>query len=144
MLPIGQFLALLAPNNHDLCEITNKVASCLPGVYSRLVEKPQLEELMRTNPYRPTGSNSETRKWIRKHATEWSLARKLVVERLQLATIRNPGGTHNQKEGGFISKAAQDLAQQYALYQLAFLAEIPDHEDAELARELAVQHNYAN
>jgi hypothetical protein len=146
MLPLGTFLTLLTGDyTPKTAAAVDAVAARLPGVYTRLADDPRLEEDLRTNPYLPTGPiPRKIKHWVTKNAAYWSMSRPRVVERLQRAVIR---GMHTPQPRRTMLKVAtldnaEQLAKQYALYQLGFLTACKDEPDAKFTRELAIRSNF--
>jgi hypothetical protein len=146
MLPVDQFVALLAGGHSEkTANAADRVAERLPGVYNRLASDPRLEDELRNNPYLPTGAAPRKMAfWALKHAAEWSLDRPRCLERMQLATLRQ---TENKSQRMDLVKVAQvdgseELAKQYALYQLGFLYSHSADPEAGLLREMAVRSNF--
>jgi len=146
MLPLSSFIAIVAQQDPSDAEKTaSEVAPRLPGVYNRLASDPRLEEDLRQNPYLPAGPVLRTvQQWVTKHANEWSMARPRVVERLQLALLRNP---HARTAPRPLTKVAATtatdaMAKEYALYQLGCLASLADQPDADFRQRLVIRSNY--
>ncbi len=143
LLPLGSFLAMLTDNAH-LKTATEHVADRLPGVYNRLASDPRLEEELRTNPYVPGGpAPRRIKHWVLKHAAEWSLDRPRVVQRMQLSTLRHPDPLADPRTMTKVAMAdnTEELAKQYALYQLGFLQAHMGDPDAKFMQEMAVRAN---
>lgn len=126
VMPLTTFAALVTGAGTEKAAAAVRAAvDYLPGVFTRLAADPQLETLLQTNPFLATGAvYADTRQWAMKQAAAWSIDRDRVVERLQLAALRQAGTMRNKSRQ--IVKLAEDsaaakLAQQYALYQLGML-----------------------
>jgi len=142
LLPLANFLALLS--GHDNVKTAaEQVAERLPGVYSRLSLNPALENELQHNPYRPTVAPQRVRQWVQKHASEWSLSRPHIMQRMQLAMLRQPKTpTRRPLTKIATTVAADELAKHYALYQLGFLTAVSGDSDSQRFRELAVRSNF--
>lgn len=146
MLPLETFVALLTGEFAEkTAATTDRVAERLPGIFTRLASDPRLEEDMRTNPYLPGGPiPRRIRHWVIKHASEWSLARPRLVERLQLSALRAPGARCDRRPMMKVATAdsVEELAKQYALYQIGMLQNCDDDPDAGFAKEMAIRSNW--
>lgn len=144
MLPLTDFLCLLSGEPLEkIAGQANAVAERLPGVFTRLSSDPRLETCLRTNPYRVSGPvTGKLRHWVAKHASQWSLDRSRVVERLQRAVIRSPElpPRRTMSKIAMMSKV-DDLAKEYCLYQLGFLEAHRDAADAAFLQDLVVRSN---
>jgi len=143
LLPLDSFLAMLTDHEH-LKTATERVADRLPGVYNRLASDPRLEAELRSNPYVPGGpAPRRIRHWVLKHAAEWSLARPCVIQRTQLATLRHPAPPAAPRPMTKVAMAdnTEELAKQYALYQLGFLQAHANDPDAGFMQEMVVRAN---
>jgi len=143
MLPLDSFLALLT-GNENVKTAADSVASRLPGIYNRMASDPALETDLRNNPYIPGGPvPRRVAHWVLKHAAEWSLDRPAMVQRLQLSTLRHPAPLADPRPMTKIAMTdnVEELAKQYALYQLGFLQAHATDPDAEFMQEMAVRAN---
>lgn len=143
MLPLDSFLALLTDSEH-VKTAADRVADRLPGVYNRLASDPTLEQELRSNPYVPGGpAPRRIKHWVLKHAAEWSLDRSSVVQRLQLSTLRHATAPADPRPMAKVATAdsSEELAKQYALYQLGFLQAHADDPDAGFMQEMVVRAN---
>jgi len=144
MLPLGSFIRLLTDSD-NVKSAADAVAARLPGVYNRLATDPTLENDLRYNLYMPTGAAPRrVRHWTMKHASEWSLDRQCVAQRLQLSTLRSPTPPPGRKPLMKVAAAASTdaMAKEYALYQLGFLAANAGDDDAEFMQKMAVRSNF--
>lgn len=146
LLPIDAFIALLTGENTvKTARAAERVADRLPGIYNRLACDPRLEEELRNNPYIPnTPTPRKIALWVTKHAAAWSLDRPRVVERLQLAVLRQPEWPNTRRPMTKIATVdgSEELAKQYALYQLGFLYNHSAGPDAGFLQEMAVRSNF--
>lgn len=146
MMPVLPFIALLTGEcTTKTANAAASVAERLPGIYNRLACDPCLEDELRHNPYIP--SEPAPRKmalWAVKHAGEWSLDRPRVIERLQLSVLRAPSATAQRRDMVKIATVdgSEELAKQYALYQLGFLYNHSADPDAGFLQEMAVRSNF--
>jgi hypothetical protein len=147
MLPIDSFVAMLTGEyTTKTAEAAECAAERLPGVFNRLATDPRLEEDLRTNPYVPSGpAPRRIQHWVLKHAAEWSLERARLTERLQRSVLRNPGPLKARRPMTKVASAAgsEELAKQYALYQLGFLNACREDADSAFLQEMAIRSNFA-
>lgn len=145
LLPLTPFLQLVTGWPVD--KLRSKVAAvsaALPGVFNRLVSSPDFERRLQDNPYLPTlAPSQESNRWAYKYASDWSLSRDRVVERLQRAALQQRQPTVPQvKLASQAGTAAEKLAEEYALYELAFLASQHDAGDQPRLCDLVIHSNY--
>ena len=147
MLPLDTFVAMLTGEfTPKTAAAVDRVAEQLPGMYNRLASDPRLEEELRVNPYVPGGpAPRRVQHWVQKHSSEWALDRPSVVERLQLSVLRHPAPPEPCREMAKVAEAGgtEELAKQYGLYQLAFLAAQADDPDAGFMQAQAIRANFS-
>jgi hypothetical protein len=149
-LPVGDFLRYVLGNKYDsVAGETDKVASLLPGIYSRMLESGDgVEDVTGMTTYDPGASlvSREVRDLIGLQKASMSMARGPVTHRLQKRVIRG-----ESRNGPELRKVASDqtqgktadwLAKQYAAYQLAFVRAAADA-GGSLTEEMTVLRNYA-
>jgi len=146
MLPVLPFIALLTgAHTIKTANAADRVAERLPGVYNRLSGDPQFEEMLRNNPYLPTAVvPHKSAMWVLKHAAEWSLDRPRVLERLQLSVLRTPNKAAVRRDLVKVATVdgTEELAKQYALYQIGFAYAHKDNTDAPFIREMMIRSNF--
>jgi hypothetical protein len=145
MLPIDEFLSLISGQGREkVAYVAEAVAGTLPGVYNRLSSDPTLENRIRNNPYIPaTVAPQKLKHWALKHAADWSLDRDRVIRRLQLSVLRHPKPPSPRPAvKAAAAGKADELATEYAMYQLAFLQAASAAKEPELAQEMVILHNY--
>ncbi len=159
----GQKVALSLPDflrwisgetGEKLASLTDRVAPHVPGVFTRLAADPDLPRRARDNVFQPdTGTFAPRgqRTWALKLAGEASLSSPLVEERIQRSVFRKDSipalvvAGSGYKTAGVAAGPGDDLAQQYALYKLAFLAAQPQGEQQlPLTLRLVVLSNYGS
>jgi len=147
MLPLGSFVAMLTGEyTTKTAEAVKCAAERLPGMFNRLATDPRLEEDLRTNPFVPFGpAPRRIQHWVLKHAAEWSLDRPRVTERLQRSVLRSPEAPSSRREMTKVAavSGSDELAKQYALYQLGFLNAHREDADSAFLQEMAVRANFA-
>lgn len=129
----------------------------LPGVYTRLIASPYLEDILRSdNPFvsAKTMAPLGIRKWAEAIAPIYSLKSNHVEKRAILAGIRNKKPPVLKKASPIIkvaslattigfNKEAESLARYYGIYKLSVLNS-EDSEDMELTAERAILQNYVS
>lgn len=148
LLSVGEWLHL-ALGKEAAVSALDEVAAQLPGVYGRYVNSPTFDAAVSNNPYTPSRDLPPTavRMWAMKVASQRSMARSAVETRMKLAALR--GAIHTPprtltKEAQLIIEeqaGAEKLAQQYALYQLAFLDHIRDDPEVHFIADMALRTN---
>lgn len=160
----GQFLRALAdrrvmlPLPHFLCVTTGLplekaaetavlVRRYLPGMFTDLLAHPDVLDTLAASSYWPDDRAPEAyRLWAEKVAEACSLRRDDVYRRAQLGAICDGTEMTTRLRGvektAMVCPPAKRLAEQYALYQVAFLGAISSDSEKPLMRHLAVLHNY--
>lgn len=149
-LPLANFIEVTAGYPLEkAAETAEIVALSLPGIYTRMLEQPGFADRIARSPYAPaTAAGPAFRVWAEKRAKDYSLAEPHLKARLTLAAIR---GTDNLtvRQGAHekiaVERGASDrLAEEYALYKLAFLSAVPETEpDFQLTASMVLLQNYA-
>lgn len=146
-MSVSEFLNVMTGNEGlELAHVTSEVSAALPGVFGRLKSAEDFEEKLRHNPYLP-GKDSGSLKW-QTWANFQKSARALdfdfVRNRAIKAALYGDQPVARTKQASHISDEAEALAQQYALYKIAFLSSISVEEaQIPLTARLAVLQNYA-
>lgn len=150
LLPVADFLRLAGDMEPPQAEkLAAAVQRALPGIYGRMLERPEIVQELHQNPYVPAAAASGTmRMWALKHAGALSVRPAVVQGRARLAALRGltsePVCSGHEKTAAATPAVAM-VAQEYALYKLAFVASISEtKKDAALTRQLALLHNYVN
>lgn len=146
LLPARDFIRVVTGEALDkVAGLADRVIQRLPGVYGRLISNENLESVIALNPYqtdRATASPS-VQWWAEKSAADHSLAPSHVERRVMLSALRSlatPTLKGIAKEAA--DEQAEGLAQQFALYKIAFLRHWVASVDAPRMMELAVRQNY--
>lgn len=156
-LPFDHFICcLLGERGHAaLVKAADAVYPLLQGIYSKLRAETNLLPMISSNPYgvdlRRMPSQAG-RQWAEKRASDFSLEYGAVQTRINRAIINGAKVSFNL---GNVSKiasstsagqeAALRLAEQYALYKLAFLQAVEVTDPSfDLTCELAIRQNYVN
>lgn len=149
-LPLSRFLELFTDCSAEkAASVADVVGTQLPGIYSRLLSRGDFVDRVRSNPYTPAASTNDTyRAWALKQASTLSLRSSHVEERATRAAIRQEDvtfrGDENIKLASDNSPASR-LAEEYALYKLAFLGAIPeDDPETQLTAALVLLQNYVS
>lgn len=131
-------------------ETAEIVARDLPGIYSRMLEQPGFADRIARSPYLPSAAAGPAlRVWAEKQAEDYSLAENRLRHRLTLAAIRGTDNLSALRQGAHekiaVDRSASDrLAEEYALYKLAFLSAVPETEpDFQLTASMVIMQNYA-
>jgi hypothetical protein len=148
-LPLDRFVALTTGHSIEKsATIADIVRPHLPGVYSRMLAKSDFAETLAECAYMPATSTSGTAAlWAEKQAGALSLAEGCVRRRAMQAVIRQEPVNIAADRMEKISSAdtsVQHLADQYALYKLAFLSTVPEDDLFQLTASLVVLQNYAS
>jgi hypothetical protein len=146
LLPLADFLILDGMEPAKAAAAAAGVARCLPGVYTGLILRPDLEDVIGRSPYAGPAPVPATkvRCWAEKQAEALSLEKMFVDRRVFKSALR--GNTvpalQTLEKSAAVSGADRALAEKYALYKLSLLecwdgtGRLP-----ELA-ELIVRQNY--
>ncbi len=150
-LPLARFIEITTDHGHEkAAELAEVVARELPGAYTRLLEGGGLPDQLQASHYEPAQAAAPPRfaNWAAKHASDLSLAKGSVYNRVTRAALRQEESI--LREPVSHEKIASDrdpaerLAREYALYKLAFLGSVPDSDpDFETIASLAILQNYA-
>ena len=147
ILPVEEFLTLVHSDREKSAAVTAEVENQLPGVFTRLAgDSRSLEHLVATNPYIDDAVNTpiEYRKWAAAIAPDYSYNPEHVNVRAQRAALRGKTKSASaQKTYVKGSSAAENLAQQYALYKLASLVQFPAQRgESALTLTMCILQNY--
>lgn len=151
-LPIAQFVELTTGQSTEKsAEIAVVVARDLPGIFTRLASDTQLTERLAESSYTPSDcvAPPQFAAWAAKHAGDLSFSPKHVHSRLTRAALCQvePGLRkvvgHEKLAAG--TDPARKMAEEYALYKLAFVAALPQNDsEFQLTASLAVMQNYTS
>jgi hypothetical protein len=148
-LPLENFIELVADYGAEKAAAAAEIVQReLPGVYSRLLARSDFVARVSSAAYTPGPAASPVfRLWATKQAQALSLAEDQVCRRATLAAVRQEGASV-VRDG--LTKTASDngpvtrLAEEYALYKLAFLSALPEDDQDQLTAHLVLVQNYAN
>jgi len=137
-LSLRDFLVLVSGDVKQAEAALPDVAQQLPGVFGRLVASPTLDTDLRENPFNPSRATPATalRQWAQKQAAAHSLDAAHRARRATLAAIRSVPAPAVRTTTAAMEKEAADhggaeqLARQFAIYELAFLDAVSGPEDA--------------
>jgi len=154
-LSLPDFLRWISGETGEkLATLTARVAPHVPGVFTRLLADPNLPLRARDSVFQPDTvalAPYEQRTWAHKLAGEASLLPSLVEERIQRSVFRKDpvpalvvaGSGYKTAEAA--AGPGDDLAQQFALYKLAFLAaQSQEERQLPLTLRLVVLQNYSS
>ena len=153
-LSLPDFLRWISDETGEkLAGIVESVAPHIPGVFTRLAADPDLPLRASDSVYEPASdvlAPYRQRTWANKLASEHSLSSPLVEERIQRSVFRQSpvpalvAGGLRDKSALALAGPGEDLARQYALYKLAFLAAQPQEEQQlPLTTRLVILQNYS-
>ncbi len=149
VLPLNKFIELTAGYTPEKAAAAAEVVQGeLPGVYSRMIARSDVADLVASSQYTPaTSAPPAFHTWAEKQAVSLSLKESYVRRRVTQAAIRREADIDVQrpreKRAADNGPAAQ-LAEQYALYKLGFLGAIPESDtELQLTASLTLLQNYA-
>lgn len=152
-LPLTRFIEAVTDNTFEkAAEVAAVVARELPGIYTRMLENGRLPERIKESQYAPADAAAPPRYagWATKLAADLSLSKQYVQSRVTRAALHQEEAGDLRRSLGH-EKVASDkdpagrLAEEYALYKLAFLGSVPDHDpDLPLTANLVLLQNYAD
>jgi len=151
-LPLQRFVEVVADHDFEkAAEVSAVVARELPGIYTRLVSDAKLPERVNESRYGAAEAAAPPRfaTWATKQAADLSLHKRHVYNRVTRAALHlaepNLRDSLGHEKLASNSDPAGRLAEEYALYKLAFLGSVPDSDpDFELTASLVVLQNYAD
>lgn len=151
-LPLTRFIEIAANQPFEkAAEVAEIVSRALPGVYTRLLTDPNLPTRIKASQYQPSEAAAPQAfaGWAAKLAADMSLSHQHVSRRATRAALYQEEGRLRDVTG--FEKSACDsgsvgkMAEEYALYKLAFLGSVNDQDpDLPLTRSLLVVQNYAD
>jgi len=148
-LPLTQFVEIVTDQPREkAAEITAIISRELPGIYGRLLADPQLPARVADCPYAPDVRQAPPQfaSWAIKLAADYGLSAEHIRRRASLAVLREAPPPRLQRRDEKTAAAhpqARRLAEEYALYKLAFLSAIPEVDpESPLTASLAVLQNY--
>jgi hypothetical protein len=145
LLPLPAFLALLTGASHEkLAHAVELAEERMPGVFQRMLEDENLYQTLQNSPYTSAHPEQPTRLWAVKQASQWSLHRDRAIERSQRGLLRRPTAPQIRPLTKLAAATpAEDLAMEYGLYQLSFLADQPINGDLPWLTELVARNNFS-
>lgn len=150
-LPVNRFLELVADQDREKAAATAKIVQQeLPGIYSRLLARGNLPERVAATPFIPgPAASPEFRLWAEKQAGALSVKEVHVRRRVTQAALRGMDVLYADSQAGAEKSAADRgpvarMAEEYALYKLAFLGSIPESDtEMQLTTSMTLLQNYA-
>lgn len=150
-LPLNRFIEVVA--GHDMekaAEVAEVVSRELPGIYTRLTEDPGFADRLASSNYTPADCAASPRyhTWAVKQSSDLSLAQQHVHSRVTRAALHQvePGGLRTplgREKAASADDPVGKLAEEYALYKLAFVGALPTHDpDFQLTASLAILQDY--
>lgn len=127
-----------------ISDLLPSVKERLPGMFSRAKDSGDLEELVSDGSYdpEPAAIPRQIKELLSGAMGDHSIAHGPVLRRVQVTIIRGkPKGKlkRDSEKSAAVSPAAEQIAREYAKYQLAFVSEA----DQSLTNELTVLRNFA-
>lgn len=153
-LPLTDFVMLVANQDREKAAATATVVqSALPGIYSHLLARGDLPELLAGTPFvSAPAASPEFRLWANKQASALSLRETHIRRRVTQAALRQVDDIGHADNRTALLKAAGSrdyepalkLAEAYAVYKLAFLGSISESDnEMQLTTSMALLQNYA-
>jgi len=146
-LPLEGFIELVTEYGAEkAAEAADVVKQELPGIYSRLLSRSDFVDKVASCSYSPGPTASPTiQLWATKQAQALSLSEAHIRRRATQAAIRQEGVS--VMRGGLTKSAStrgpvERLAEEYALYKLAFLGALPEDDKLQLTASLVLLQNY--
>lgn len=144
-LPLPQFIAMTTGYSMTkAAHVAEVVQAQMHGIYGRLLTRDDFETRISNNPYTPAPSAAPAfRKWAEKQAADFSLAPQHVTRRAQLTAIRGVDFNANFEIKTAVARdSVERLAEEYALYKLAYLCALPENVREEpLTKTLVILQN---
>lgn len=149
VLPLPVFLRLVTDVGQEkAAELASLIRPELPGVYTRMLGQSDLPTRLAECAYVPGPAAAPyVTAWAVKHAQAWSLDDAHVRRRATQATIRDEGvsvATRSLEKSAMDQSPMTKLAEEYALYKLAFLGALPEDSQMPLTASLTILQNYAS
>ncbi len=152
-LPLDRFVEVVAGQPREkAAEIAEVAARQLPGIYTRLLGDGTLPERIQGSQFSPADAEAPPQYagWAAKLAADLSLKSHYVEARVTRAALHQEEAGDLRQSLGHEKVASHEdptgrLAEEYALYKLAFLGSVPDNDpDLPLTADLALLQNYAD
>jgi hypothetical protein len=146
-LSVRDFMRLVMGSSMDEDSIEGllpSVKSRLSGIFSRAKDSGELDELASDGAYDPetTAIPRQIKEMLGSAMGDHSMAEGPVLRRIRITIIRG-GPKHkletDSEKSAAVSPAAEQIAREYAKYQLAFVSE----DNQSLTNELTVLRNFA-
>lgn len=150
-LPLSRFIEIAAGQSLEKsAELAVIVSRELPGIFTRLLADTGLPSRVKQSQYAPADVAAPPVfvGWAQKLAADMSLTSHHVQRRVTRAALHQESAGLRSANGhekvANASDAAGRLAEEYALYQLAFLGAVNEQDsDLPLTRSLLLVQNYA-
>ncbi len=139
LLPVSAFLGLVT-SPAKAASVLPMVVNALPGVHEKLAACDNYITQLQHNPYRPGTPTRDTHTWAVATRTNFGITLDVAQKRAALMVMRGTERSPLQKTAS--GDAAEKLAQEYALYQLAFLASCTDDPNLPLYETQVVRNNF--
>jgi hypothetical protein len=119
-LPIADFLNLYTSRSeNDLQHCVEKVAACLPGIYTRLIADPNFDRKLQQCEH-PRAAQNDIRNdhVLVKQARDYSIHPGLVRSRMLHGMVEKRASLHRPMLTKAADSATEGMAQAYAIYRL--------------------------
>ena len=151
-LPLSRFIEIVAGQSFEKsAELAVIVSRELPGIFTRMLADTGLASRIKESQYAPSDAAAPPAfaGWAQKLAADMSLSFQHVERRNMRAALHQESAGLRNANGHVKTASSRDsvgkLAEEYALYQLAFLGSVNDHDpDLPLTRSLLLVQNYAD
>jgi hypothetical protein len=146
-LSVKDFMRLVMGSSMDedaISDLLPSVKGRLPGIFSRAKDSGESDELASDGAYdsEPTAIPRQIKEMLGSVMGDHSMAEGPVLRRIRITIIRG-GPKHkletNSEKSAAVSPQAEQIAREYAKYQLAFVSGA----DQSLTNELTVLRNFA-
>jgi hypothetical protein len=146
-LSVKDFMRLVMGSSTDedaISDLLPSVKGRLPGIFSRAKDSGESDELASDGAYdsEPTAIPRQIKEMLGSVMGDHSMAEGPVLRRIRITIIRG-GPKHkletNSEKSAAVSPQAEQIAREYAKYQLAFVSGA----DQSLTNELTVLRNFA-
>ena len=142
VLPSDIFLSIISQDSIYKKEASAAITSYLPGVFTRLAETDNIEQLLVESPYTQNEvPTSDIRFWATKYAADWSIEWPVIKNRIYKNSLNGACTTPRATVKIANSTPSDALAKEYGLYQIGFLARHIDRPDIDDLAELIVRAN---
>lgn len=146
VLPVRDFLRAVLGDGQKYAEVSEIVPTLLPGIYNRLLRQNTAFYDV-TSAFTPSQKLASVtqRQYAEKLAECYSMAPDNIRRRMALSSIRNidrPAILTQNLKTATVSRQAEQLARDYAMYKLSYL--VHKENNVPFTQELVVLQNYVS